>query len=582
MMLDLLITGGTVVDGSGAPARAADIGVRDGRIVAVAAPGAIDEPAHETLDATGLVVAPGFIDVHTHLDAQLLWDPTGSPSLQHGCTTVVCGNCGFSLAPAGPEHAEYLTLMLSRVESMPLNALRTAIRWTWASFDEWLAQFDGNLAINAGFLVGHSALRRAVLGDDFARTELTTGETDAILRLVRESLDAGALGFSTSLSTSHLDGQSNPVPSRYANDDELLAIADVVRDHDAPVMQITVAGTSTGFDQHEVELLTEISLHSDRPVNWNVLMVRADDRAYLERQLAASTYAEERGAKVLALTPPHSNAMRMSFETGAFLYAIPGWGELFKLPPPERIAALREPAWRERLQAAAQAPEAGVIRGRTQWHLLTLRETTSPQHAEWQGRTFGEIAAARSTTAFDAMVDIVIDDELRTGIEGPPMHVGDADWAMRAELFRDPRVIIGASDAGAHLDMFCGAIYTTSMLGEAVRDRRLLPLEVAVQLLTDTPARLYGLRGRGRIAEGWIADLTLFDPATVGNLPAVTVTDLPGGSSRLVADAVGVPHVVVNGRFALRDGVVTGERSGTTLRTGRDTERVTLTSSTRE
>jgi N-acyl-D-aspartate/D-glutamate deacylase len=576
-MLDLLIAGGTVVDGTGAPARAQDVGLRDGRIVVIAPTGSIAEPARETLDARGLVIAPGFIDVHTHLDAQLLWDPTGSPSMQHGCTTVVCGNCGFSLAPAGPEHAEYLTLMLSRVESMPLVALRTAIDWTWTSFAEWLAQFDGQLSINAGFLVGHSAVRRAALGEDFARHDLSADERATIARLVRESLDAGALGFSTSLSTSHLDGQSNPVPSRYALDEELLEIAGVVRDHEAPVMQITVAGTSTGFDTHEVELMTEISLRSDRPINWNVLMVRADDRAYLDHQLAASTYAEERGAKVLALTPPHSNAMRMSFATGAFLYAIPGWGELFKLAPAARIEALRDPAWRARLQAAAQAPEAGVIRGRTQWHTLRLRETTSEAHQVWQGHTFGEIAEARGTTAFDAMVDIVIDDELHTGIEGAPMHVSDADWAMRGELFRDPRVIIGASDAGAHLDMFCGAIYTTSMLGEVVRDRGLVSLEQAVQLMTDTPARLYGLRERGRVQQGWVADLTIFDPTTVGYLPSVTVHDLPGGSSRLVAEAVGVPHVIVNGQFALRDGTPTGARTGVTLRTGRDTERVSLT-----
>jgi N-acyl-D-aspartate/D-glutamate deacylase len=579
-MLDLLITGGSLIDGTGAPARPADIGIRDGRIVAVAAPGSITEAAHDTIDATGLVVAPGFIDVHTHLDAQLLWDPTGSPSLQHGCSTVVCGNCGFSLAPAGPEHAEYLTLMLSRVESMPLDALRTAIRWTWSSFEQWLAQFDGNLAINAGFLVGHSALRRAVLGDDFAKHDLTADERARLLELVRASLDAGALGFSTSLSTSHVDGQSNPVPSRYTTDDELLAIADVVREHEAPVMQITVAGTSTGFQPDEVELLTQISLRSDRPINWNVLMVRADDRAYLERQLAASDHAAAKGAKVLALTPPNSNPMRMSFATGAFLYAIPGWAALFALTPAERIEALRDPAWREKLQALAQAPEAGVIRGRTQWHLLTLRETRSPRNAEWQGRTFGEIAAARGVSAFDAMLDIVIDDELQTGIEGPPMHVTDADWALRSSLLRDPRVIVGGSDAGAHLDMFVGATYTTSMLSEVVRERGLLPLEDAVHLITDVPARLYGLRDRGRVAEGWIADLTVFDPRTVGNRPAVTVHDLPGGSSRLVAEATGIPHVVVNGVPVLRDGAVTGAHPGTTLRTGRDTERVSLREAT--
>jgi N-acyl-D-aspartate/D-glutamate deacylase len=306
-------------------------------------------------------------------------------------------------------------------------------------------------------------------------------------------------------------------------------------------------------------------------------MVRADDRAYLARQLAAGDHARAHGAKVLALTPPNSNAMRMSFATGAFLYAIPGWSELFTLAPAERIAALRTREWRDRLDALAQSPEAGVIRGRTQWHLLTLRETTSPAHLEWQGRTFGEIAAARGSSAFDAMIDIVIDDELRTGIEGPPMHVTDADWALRAELFRDDRVLIGGSDAGAHLDMFVGAIYTTSMLAEVVRDRGLLPIEEAVRLITDAPARLYGLRDRGRVAEGWIADLTLFDPATVGNRPAITVDDLPGGSSRLLAEATGLPHVIVNGQFALRDGQVTGARPGTTLRTGRDTERVSLT-----
>ena len=577
-MLDLLLTGGLLVDGTGAPAVLADIGVRDGRIAVVAAPGSITETATDTLDVTGLVVGPGFIDVHTHLDAQLLWDSTGSPSLQHGCTTVVCGNCGFSLAPSGPEQADYLTLMLSRVESMPLAALRAAISWTWTSFEEWLAQFDGNLSVNAGFLVGHSALRRAVLGDDFARTDLTEAERDAILTLVRESLDAGALGFSTSLSTSHLDGQSNPVPSRDAGADEMLAIADVVRNHEAPVMQITVAGTSSGFQQDEVELLTDISLRSDRPINWNVLMVRADDRAYLDRQLAASDYARERGAMVLALSPPNSNAMRMSFETGAFLYAIPGWGELFRYGPSERIDALRGTEWRDRLQALAQAPEAGVIRGRTQWQLLTLRETWSARNKEWEGHTFGEIAAARNTTPFDAMIDIVVDDELRTGIEGPPMHVTDADWDLRAGVLRDPRVIVGGSDAGAHVDMFVGATYTTSFLSEVVRERALVALEEAVRLITDRPARLYGLRDRGRVAEGWIADLTIFDPATVANLPAVTVADLPGGSSRLVAEAIGIPHVIVNGVFALRDGQVTDARPGTTLRTGRDTERVSLAS----
>ena len=225
---------------------------------------------------------------------------------------------------------------------------------------------------------------------------------------------------------------------------------------------------------------------------------------------------------------------------------------------------------------------AGVIRGRTQWQLLTLRETWSARNKEWEGHTFGEIAAARKTTPFDAMIDIVVDDELRTGIEGPPMHVTDADWALRADVLCDPRVIVGGSDAGAHVDMFVGATYTTSFLSEVVRERALVALEEAVRLITDRPARLYGLRDRGRVAEGWIADLTIFDPVTVANLPAVAVADLPAGSSRLIAEAIGIPHVIVNGVFALRDGQVTDARPGTTLRTGRDTERVSLASARSE
>jgi N-acyl-D-aspartate/D-glutamate deacylase len=575
-VLDLLIRDAEIVDGTGAPAFQGDVGISDGRIAAV---GDIDELATKTVDAQGLTLTPGFVDLHTHYDAQLFWDPTASPSLQHGVTTVFGGNCGFTLAPVAADQQDYLTRMLARVEGMPLDALRAGLDWKWASFGDWLDRFDGSIAVNAGFLVGHSALRLAAMGEDAVGGQATPAQVDRMVALLHDALASGALGFSTSQSQTHNDGSGQPVPSRSASRDELLALAKGVRDHPGTTLEAIIPGCLQGFTDDEIALLTDMSVAADRPLNWNLLGVSAANPAGHRGQLRASEVAAERGGRVVALTLPHAMKIRLSFLTGFVLDGLPGWRDTMHLPVPERLAALADPEVRRRLNDGAQSKDAGMLRGLANWERLIVVETFAPQNADATGRSVGEVAAARGGAPFDTLLDIVIADELRTGLTPAPFGDDAADWRLRAEVWRSPHAVIGGSDAGAHLDMMCGAIYTTSLLGHGVREHQVVTLEEAVRLLTDVPARLYGLAERGRITPGWHADLVLFDPATVDHGPERTRYDLPAGAPRLVADAYGISSVLVGGVEVCRDGVATGALPGTVLRSGRDTHTVSADAS---
>ena len=570
-MLDLLIRDAEIVDGTGDPARRGDVGVKDGRIVAV---GDVDDSAAKTVDAEGQTLAPGFVDLHTHYDAQLFWDPTASPSVQHGVTTVFGGNCGFTLAPATPDQHDYLTRMLARVEGMPLDALRAGLDWQWSSFGDWLSRLDGRIAVNAGFLLGHTAIRLAAMGDDAVGGAATPRQTEKMVTLLGDALADGALGLSTSQSNTHNDGAGQPVPSRGASREELLALAAGVRAHPGTTLEAIIPGCLSGFTDDDIALLTDMSLAADRPLNWNVLGVSAANPAGHEKQLRAGDIAAERGGRVVALTLPHSTKIRLSFLSGFVLDGLPGWRETMHLPVAERLRALADPEVRRRLNEGAHSEEAGILRGLANWERLILVETFAPENDDATGRTVGDVAAARGGEAFDTLLDVVIADELRTGLSPRPFGDDEADWRMRAEVWRKRGALIGGSDAGAHLDMMCGAIYTTSLLGHGVREHQVVTLEEAVRLITDVPARLYGLKERGRITPGWHADLVMFDPATVDHGPQRTCYDLPAGAPRLVADAHGISSVIVGGVEVCRDGVATGALPGTVLRSGRDTETV--------
>lgn len=573
MTLDVILEGGTVVDGTGGPRRVADVGVRGGRIVSI---GPTDEPARRRVDVSGQVVAPGFVDLHTHYDAQLSWDPWATPSCFHGVTTVLGGNCGFTVAPTSERDSDYLLRLLARVEGMPVTALENGLSWDWRSFGDWLGKLDGNLGVNAGFLVGHSTIRRTVMGPDAVGRAATPAQLDAMVAAVRDALAGGALGFSTSQANSHNDGDGAPVPSRAATAEELITLAATVKDVPGTTLELILAGCLGQLSEAETRLMTDMSLAGDRPINWNVLTVSSNRPDAHRHQLAASDHAAARGATVKALALPHLMQVWVTFATGMALDGFPGWADLFALPPAERIRALGDPEVRERLRRGAASPEAGVLGELADWPRLRIAQTHAPVNEGLAGRTMQEIVDERGGDPFDVMLDIVVADELRTGLL-PPSAGGNDDegWRLRAEVWTDPRTVVGGSDAGAHLDMMCGGVYSTHLLADGVRERELLSLETAVHELADVPARLYGLRGRGRIAEGWQADVIVFDPDTVGPGPIHRRDDLPGGAPRLYADGLGISDVYVNGVAIVEGGELTGHTPGTVLRPGRDTDTVT-------
>ena len=565
-MLDLLIRGGRVVDGTGGPSRVADVGVRDGRIVLV---GDVDEEAARVLDATGRVVAPGFVDIHTHYDAQLLWDTTASPSVQHGVTTVIGGNCGFSIAPLGPGDAEYVQAMMAVVEGMPRAALLGGGPWTWNSFAEFLDRLDVGLSVNAGFLVGHSTVRRVVMGEAATSDRADAVQLEAMVRLVEASLTGGALGLSSSLGEGHLDGDHRPVPSSCAGPDEFVALAGALRDHAGTTLEFIPSIGPIPDDR--VELMADMSLAADRSLNWNLLGSLASEEIW-EEQLRASDVAEAKGAHVVALALP--DMMRMRSNTP--LPGLPGWREVMALDGAGRRAAVADTDTRARLRAGAQKVAERAIGVLTDFSMMEVADADSP----WVGRSLGSVAADRDTDVIDVLLDIVLPDDLTLYVVlpslTPSLGRSDAGWAARVAIWKDPRVMLGGSDAGAHLDLMCHANYPTRVLGEVVARRGLLTLEEAVAMLTDRPARHYGLRHRGRIEPGWHADLVVFDPETVDSGPARLVDDMPGGGVRLVADSRGIDHVLVAGIEVVTDGTPTAARPGRVLRSGTDTDTVTL------
>ena len=566
-MFDVVIRNGLVVDGTGNPGQTADVAIRDGRIVAI---GEVSGNGNHEIDAEGLVVAPGFVDVHTHFDAQVFWDTTLSPSPLHGVTTVISGNCGFTIAPLEPEHGDYMMRMLARVEGMPLASLQQGVPWNWRTFGEYLDAIDGSLMPNAGFLVGHSALRRTVMGERSVGEFASDDELTAMKELLAESIAAGGLGFSSSWAKTHNDAAGDAVPSRHASETELVELCSVLKDTAAVALEFIP--TIERFDDEVYQLLTDMSVAADRPLNWNVIFANARQADVIQEKLRASDFAAEQGGRVIALTAPMPAESRLSFESGFLLDTLHGWSEPMALSNKEKLALLSDPERRNELNENAQKPSA--FRGVARWERLTVGEVAKQDLKHLEGRSIGDIAEELGKTPWEALCEIVVEDDLKTGLYPPAAGDNEESWALRQDLWNDERCLIGASDAGAHLDFLATFNYSTYLLA-AARDRNLLSLESAVQKLTDAPARLYGLKDRGRIEEGWCADLVIFDANKVAPAEIEVREDLPGGAWRLYSEAIGVHHVFINGEQAVLDGQFTDARPGTLLRSGRDTESVT-------
>lgn len=569
-MPELVIKGATVIDGTGAEGRRADIGIDGGRITAVGDAGG---PADATIDADGLVACPGFIDPHTHYDAQLFWDPWATPSNLFGVTTLIGGNCGFTLAPlGGPDDAEYLKKMMVKVEGMALEALDAGVPWDWSGFGDYLDAVQARRpAVNVGFMVGHCALRRVVMGDRAVGHEAGPDEIAAMRALLEESLAAGGLGLSTGRSFTHNDWDGRPVPSRWAAEDEVLELCRQTAAHEGTTLEWVADGCMSGFRDDEVELMTQMSLAGRRPLNWNVLTVdsaRPDD---YRNQLAACERAAEAGGRAVALTMPVLVGMNMSLGSHCALNMLPDWGEVLGLPLAERMAALRDPETLIRLENRAASPEAGVFSRLTGWADYRIGDTYSAANEGLKGRRVGDIARERGRRDFFCLVEVCLADDLRTVLWPAPTDDDPESWRLRAEVWEHEHVVIGGSDAGAHLDRMAGAGYTAAWIGDCLRGRRLTTMENAVRHLTDVPARLFGLRDRGRIASGHHADIVLFDPDRIGATDPELVFDLPGGGKRLWSQATGIERVLVNGAVTVEGGEATDQRPGAVLRSGRDT-----------
>jgi N-acyl-D-aspartate/D-glutamate deacylase len=416
------------------------------------------------------------------------------------------------------------------------------------------------------------------MGDASTHAEADAAQVQAMVDLLHDCIAAGALGFSSSLGEGHVDGDGNPVPSRAAAFDEFVALAGAIRDHQGTTLEfIPTVGPIAPERMH---LMADMSLAADRPLNWNLLGSLAGTEIY-EDQLVASDIAAQKGAHVVALTLPDMMRMRAS----AMLDTLPGWREVTALDADARRAAIADPATRAALRAGAEQgvnQKLGVL---SDWTLMEVAPTGDAALDEWVGRSLPEIADARGTDIVDVLIDVILPDRLPLSMVlpslTPTLGRSDEGWAARVAVWKDSRVVLGGSDAGAHLDLMCHANYPSVVLGEVVRDRGLLSLEEAVRMMSEVPSRLYGLRDRGRVAEGYVADLVLFDPDTVASEPAQVRHDLPGGGERLFASATGIDRVLVAGVEVVVDGEVTAARPGTALRSGRDTETVTLATARR-
>jgi N-acyl-D-aspartate/D-glutamate deacylase len=574
-MYDLVIEGGTIVDGSGGASFIGSLYLQNGRIAKILKENSASQPAADRLHAGGKIVAPGFVDVHTHYDAQAFWDPLLSPSPFHGVTTVIGGNCGFTIAPLSGDaaDAQYLKRMLARVEGMPLESLDAGVPWgTWRSFAEYLDRLDSTLAINAGFMVGHSALRRTVMGTRANAEEANKDDLDAMKALLGESLRAGGLGFSSTFSPTHNDMEGHPVPSRFATQGELLALCGVCREFPGTLLEFLPATKEFGEDVYQ--LMASMSLAAQRPLNWNVFM--PGNPAMDKSQLGATDYARARGADVIALTPSQPIITRINLHSAFIFDAFHGWQDTMQLPIPERIEALRSPALRIQLDKNAGSEESGLLMFMAGWAGYTVDEAVLEKNKHLEGRKVGDIAAELGKTPFDTLLDLAIEEGLKTSFI--PLLYGDDEfsWKNRANAWSDSRTVVGASDAGAHLDMIDTFSFTTQMLGNAVSKLKLLSVEQAVHHLTEVPAKLIGLTERGLLKEGYCADIVVFDLDAIGCSDTYTRRDLPAGAGRLYADARGIEHVYVNGAEIVRHNEFTGALPGKILRSGKDTSTVAM------
>lgn len=557
-MHDLLIRNALLVDGTGAPARHGALAVAGGRIVAVGADAG--GSARRTLDAGGLALAPGIIDTHTHYDAQITWDPLADPSPAMGVTSVLIGNCGFTIAPCRPADRDLTMRNLVKVEGMSLDAMQAGIRWEFETFPEYLDMLQARgLGLNVAAFCGHSSVRTFVMGED-ARTRAARDDEVARMRaLVRDAMAAGAVGFATSTSPSHNGDGGHPMPSRLADEGELRALAGALGDAGRGVFMLTKGG-DTG-----VPFLESLAAETGRPVMIAALLHNSTRPQAVFDDLDAIAAANGRGRELYGQVSCCPLTMDFTVRNPYPLEGIAGWQPALTASARALPGVLADPAFRARVKQDLETPLA-VRLFNGEWDKLTVVETVREHNRALEGRSLAAIAAERGAHPLDALLDLALAEDLDTRFTAVLLN---SDEDAVARLLTHPHSAIALSDAGAHLTFFCDAGFGLRLLGHWVRERGALTLEQAVWRLSGQPAAIFRIPGRGRLAPGCHADLLLFDPARVGRGPARRVFDLPAGAPRLVTPAEGVHGVWVNGERVADDGGIVledGARPGRLLR----------------
>ncbi|MGQ0652967.1 MAG: N-acyl-D-amino-acid deacylase family protein [Betaproteobacteria bacterium] len=555
-MADLVIRNGMLVDGTGAAARRADVAISAGRIAAV---GKVDGAAKRTVDADGLVVAPGFIDPHTHYDAQICWDGGLTPSSWHGVTSVVMGNCGVGIAPCRPRAREVAMRDLVNVEAIPFEVLDAGITWDWETFPQYMdAAAKRGCALNLAFLAPLTPFRHYVMGEASLERAASADEISEVKRLLGEAVDAGAFGFSSTLLNQHLGFQGRPLACRNASREELKAYCNALRSRGKGAIEFAMTRQLGVMDDEELELLDFMLAESARPVTFIAMFDRDDIPEALRTSLRRAAPMIARGARPQTSPLPLTREvnMRNPFSFAAF----PSWKRVFEDKSKEAQAAVyRDAAFRAAFREDLKRPASFG-----NWARIAVHEVKSERLKHLEGRTLADLAAERGVDGVDALLDLTLEDDLHTEFT---MQSFNTRPDRMAEMLNNRDMLLGLGDGGAHLDMLCDSGYPTYVLGTWVRERKVLALEEAVRRMTSDPADFFGIRDRGRVQPGLAADLVLFDPASVGSAGRMERRyDLPGGGKRMVLRSRGVELTLVNGVPTWENGALTGALAGTVLR----------------
>ncbi|HWS46585.1 MAG TPA: amidohydrolase family protein [Acidimicrobiia bacterium] len=550
MAYDIVIQGARIVDGTGAPAYGGDVAIQDGRIAEI---GEVSGRAARTISADGQVVAPGFIDAHTHYDAQLLWDPAANPSTVHGITTILTGNCGYTLAPVRRDDQDYLMGLFAAAEEIPKKALQLFAPFRWETFSQWLDWMPGRLGVNVVTQVGHSAVRRFVMGEAALERPATGDEIAEMLRIVDGAMDAGAVGISSSQAPHQRGELGEHIPSFFADDAEIRGLAEAVRRKGKRLLSINPATKRDGLSDEDRALLVGLAEVSAAAVSWNDFGMGTPNGDSVLEFMEAEL---QRGREIYAIARCQRPETRFTLKKLSAIFAnSEPWVELSRLDAPDKIVALGDPTWRARLSEFWDTARFMVN--------TSVEKAASPATAPLAGRLLVDIANERGITPSEVMFDVALEDKLETffRISGPV----NVDESRLERILKSPATLVGISDGGAHLQTFAGGDYTSYFLAHWVREKGSFTLEEGVAALTSRVARFLGLTDRGTLQVGHAADVVVFDPDTVEPLTLLTLDDIPGGGTRMTKNARGIPWVLVNGEPVVEAGAPTVAVPGAVL-----------------